>query len=290
MAQEPVPHPMRSFRRGRRGLAEIVGTLMLVVIVVAAATGFSFFVASYQKQLQGEETQQHLRHLETGRVTGIQLATLATCAPKSPLVPTLGGAPCVNVTFVSGDVNPMNITDYEINGIPVPTWLFFPENQVPWVSAWMVSHGCPSGVNDSTNQSCQLVAPYQQVSIAFILPYLTAPPAPPIKLLLFTALADEFQFDFVAPVAIASTFFVETGSGATVPVFDGLGSFQPSEADNASLVGFAWYVNNSTLAYSTSSYLPEFECSSLVPGDAYAVTLVVTNTDGLTSRTSFTYV
>ncbi|HYB77929.1 MAG TPA: archaellin/type IV pilin N-terminal domain-containing protein, partial [Thermoplasmata archaeon] len=102
----------RSVRRSRarlnsRGLSEIVGTLMLVLIVVAAATAFSFFVASYEQTLLAQENANHQRALESLHVLSVQALPGKNGSAK------MSG---LNITLASGDVNPMQISDILVNG------------------------------------------------------------------------------------------------------------------------------------------------------------------------------
>jgi flagellin-like protein len=60
-------------RLGSRGLSEIVGTLMLVLIVVSAATVFAYYVASYEQQLIAEQSLNHQRSLESSTWQRLQV-------------------------------------------------------------------------------------------------------------------------------------------------------------------------------------------------------------------------
>ena len=101
---------MRRFRRHERGLAEIVGTLMLVVIVVAAVTAFSLFVASYQAQVQAEQNAAHNRALEDIRILSVSTVLNTSAVPPNSNYSSL--------SFVAGslDVNTMTVNELAING------------------------------------------------------------------------------------------------------------------------------------------------------------------------------
>jgi YVTN family beta-propeller protein len=192
---------------------------MLVLIVVAAAVAFSLFVASYQSQLTREEAATHARELESVRMINI------TVSPNGFNV---------YVTFVSADIQYMNITNYYLNGQSVQSWLYYPQGATP--PPWMVPG---KGCTFPANESCGLVSPLQQISVN-----LTAAGSvgTPIRLSLFTARSNEFSYTFVPPTAIAKVYFVQIGAGETVPVFDGSASFQPSEPDNATITSYDWTV------------------------------------------------
>jgi len=190
----------------------------------------------------------------------------------------------VNLTFVSADVNYMNITGYELSGFAVQAWMFYPQGGGP-TPAWMNTTGC-SNATSVKNEACDMVAPFQTVS-AVLIPAKAV--ASPIQLGIFTSRANEFLFNFIAPVAIASVYFVQTGAGNTTPVFDGSTSYQPSEADNATIVSYDWRITlKSSGALAANGSGAELEVGSLPPA-TYTVKLTVYNSDGLNGTTSIPY-
>ena len=64
---------MRRFRGSSRGLSEIVGTLILILIVVAAATALSVFVTGYEKTVLSQEADSHEKTLESYSIFGINI-------------------------------------------------------------------------------------------------------------------------------------------------------------------------------------------------------------------------
>ncbi len=87
MTRGPPRQPMRDrkgLRPDRRGLAEIVGTLMLVLIVVAAATAFSFFVASEEQTNLREQNQLHLKNLENVTIQSVANVPGYVIPPPAP--------------------------------------------------------------------------------------------------------------------------------------------------------------------------------------------------------------
>ncbi|HTP54384.1 MAG TPA: hypothetical protein VML94_05435 [Thermoplasmata archaeon] len=304
---------MRRWRGSSRGLAEIVGTLMLVVIVVAAATAFSFFVAAYQKQVQDEEALTHDRALESVKIVGIEASPCQvgfnnTCH-------SLGCDSCIanlSFTVVSLDVNAMGFTNLFLNHLPVvnytatvrgsiqspcfnatsrnnTTWGLFPCSTlvVPGSSTvtlhfnlggcltphcgsnayWALGPGEGPGNIPSSNQ----------FSLQFV-----------------TARGNQFAETFSPPVAVISVFYV-SGGLTSIPVFDGLNSYQPKSADNSSVVQYAWHVTDSNGMNITDPNCGnngvgtggEFECANLT--GSYDVQLMVTNSDGLTGMTSIPF-
>lgn len=303
---------MRFSRRDRRGLAEIVGTLMLVVIVVAAATAFSFFVAAYQKQVQAQETLTHDRALEDVKVLGVEEVTCSTAGTFPNLSPEDAcetGAPggsfwSVTVLISSLDVNNIGIAGLALDGHPIlnytvttgartPTSPCYNGSVTGWFpgivpcSAWVLPPNSMVSINltlDTTfvpGESSTAWVP------AFGLPFYSLSPSSDITFEVITELTNVFTETFSPPDAIASVFFVSNGSGS-VPVFDGLSSYQPAGAVNASILWYNWTIANSAGVALTQTGA-EFECSDLAAG-SYDVTLTVTNTEGLTGTSSFEYV
>lgn len=254
---EPSPRQRVRLRRfDRRGLAEIVGTLMLVLIVVAAAVAFSLFVAAYEKQVLSVEAQTHARDLESARVTAISVCSYTTCprlytTTHLPLVVITAREYIVNVSFVSADVNSMSFVDYAINGFPVDGWLFYPANSVPvWMknpsldpSNWSACQAATSMGTYSVgpNASCSDVVPYGQVNVSLVMEdAITAP----IHLSVYTGLADVLSYLFFPPVAIVKTTVLPVGS-TSIPLFDGSASYEPPGGDNASIASYAWAITPS---------------------------------------------
>jgi flagellin-like protein len=316
---------MRSVRQQHRGLAEIVGTLMLVVIVVAAATAFSFFVSAYERQVLSEESQQHDRTLEVGKVAGIQQCTasncsqlyctnntdlqhnlsLLGCANGVQHLPDLvleGREAVLNVSFVSGDVNSMFFTQYLLNGQASEGWLFYPHGATPrWMSDltetaanWTACQPTQniSGSIVSVNSTCSEIPPYGQVNISIFTS--TALPSP-ISLEMYTSLSDTFEYSFTPPVPVIKTTVLPEGS-ISEPLFDGSSSYQPAGGDNASITGYSWSfvdLNNSsaTILPYQGPQIEVVNLSSAGPwaGNTFKVTLLVTNSDGLSASTAVLY-
>jgi flagellin-like protein len=265
-------------RRGARsrGLAEIVGTLMLVLIVVAAATAFSFFVATYQQQLQSQENASHQRALEVVHVLSVQTAAVG-----------LGNDTFAGLSFTisSGDVNPIQLTDLVVNG------------NVAWsYNATWESNGSRTtvGVLAGDASTWLDVPSLGQVLISLDLnpksPLLSFPSwtliptsGSYLTLYLQTQRGSGFTFVYVPPTALAVLTFVQTWNGATLvenPVLDGTHSFQ--EGANATIVAWDWSISGPTFTtspWSTSG--AQVELSNLTAGDAYYANLTVYNSIGL---------
>ncbi|HTP56120.1 MAG TPA: hypothetical protein VML53_05610 [Thermoplasmata archaeon] len=304
---------MRRRSRDSRGLAEIVGTLMLVVIVVAAATAFSFFVAAYQKQVQTEETVVHDRALENLKFIslssdGCALYDGATHSCATPL-PNDEFAE-VTVEVASLDINGIGVTGVYLAGHPVVNY------------SVVIGHSTYTPCFDSTNKTsipCQAVAlpPYAEPRFIFnldndtdfsaasscggsrVLDCLYAFGTPfdstaisashELVLDLLTSLGNSFVGTFVPPVAKFGVTYVDSW-----PILDGSGSYQPSGGvtTNASIDQWGWSVHTNSVDQDNGNYsgqqteLP----APFVPGATYFINLTVTNALGLVGTAREVYV
>ncbi len=228
---------VRRLGRRQRGLAEIVGTLMLVVIVVAAATAFSFFVASYQAQVQAEETAAHNKALED-----LKILSLAPTINHETL--TLAD---LQIELASLDPNPTVITGMTINSEAVANYTVTDSSGSP------LANGCFNAVAYSgSNSSCTLTVPaeaqtFLEFNLTFKTPLYAFGPATVslgddglLDFKSFTSLGNEFTQSFVPPVAVAQVSFV-----GSFPVLDGSGSYQPSSGSggNATVDSWQWDVD-----------------------------------------------
>jgi flagellin-like protein len=264
----------------RRGLAEIVGTLMLVLIVVSAAVAFSFFVASYQKSLQAEETQNQQRGLESLRILSI--------APN--LVPS-GGTdwfPSLNFSLASEYINPSQVTAIAVNN-----------NQVE--SYTVTALNLTTGSRETTPvpaAAYMILYPREQATIwinfsgtsnpsSFYAP-LTLLPTDFIKIDVYTQLQNDFSRVFLPPTALAAVSTIVIGGGNVV-LMDGTGSFQPE--GNVTLVSWGWFVNatGTTPTYSMTFAGEEYQIDPAPPAGPYDITLNVTNSDFLEASASLAY-
>ena len=293
---------------------------MLVVIVVAAATAFSFFVAAYQKQLQAQETLTHDRNLEAVKVIGITEVLCSSPSAACEALPTSPGPVFADVSFTvaSLDVNPISIASLFVNQHPVVNFtVLSPGPTDPCYDAanrTNATHGLapcsiatiPSlgrvtftlNLDDNASGLCLGPPPSTSCNGYFAFgPYSDLlSPSTDILLQVLTSLGNQFTVAFAPPVPVVSVFFVSAGL-TSAPVFDGLGSYQPPEADNTSILWYNWSITNVSggaviptcgVGGSNLSSGGEFECAGMVSG-TYSVTLEVTNTDGLTAVAKVPY-
>jgi flagellin-like protein len=261
----------RRFRANARGLSEIVGSLMLVLIVVSAATAFSLFIASYQKQLQAEQAQTHDRALEA-----VQVITVATLLNRTLTDGTLLN---VNFTLASLDVNPMVITgididnqavrNYSANELNLTTGVFETDAIAAGGVAYVGSHEDITVIIDASPG-----AGSSFYEVAFGLHA-----SDYVQIDIFTALHNDFRSQFLPPTAIAIVSVLETWDATTstfvpVPLLNGLNSLQPG---NASIVHWSWTVQPDN----TTAVGGEVEPVLVTTGIVHTVTLTVTNNYGL---------
>jgi flagellin-like protein len=264
-------------RWNSRGLSEIVGTLMLVLIVVAAATTFSFFVASYEKTLLAQEATNHDRAMEAMNVVAVHTH------PVAPGSATFGN---LSLTLESADVNPMQIDNLLVNGNVVISYnLTYLDNGT--VTSIGLLHG--------EGNSSFLIPPLQEVQINLTLnstspvfSFLAASQIPTANSYLViefqTALGNDFKTIFVPPVALSDLTFVQTIQGGVIveiPVLDGTHSFQ--QGGNETIVAWDWVITDTTTNMTTTASGAQVELTGLSSSDHYAALLTVYNGLGLFS-------
>jgi flagellin-like protein len=267
---------MRRFRGDVRGLAEIVGTLMLVVIVVAAAVAFSIFVSTYQAQLQSQEAYQHDQALESVHILSI-----------APDVNATGVYQSLNFTMAAEDVNPSTITGIEINSDPVVLCnvTALQLNQTP---VKLTTVTLTAGENF-------VLTPGDQASVEINFTHGFAYPLPLtsanyVKIELFTAYLNDFTRVFIPPAAIILVDTNVLGSTITT-ILDGSQSVQPE--GNATIVSWNWTVTkvpNATTPLVHTNYIGEVaQTNPALSGAVYWIDLTVTNSDDLTGFDNITY-
>ncbi len=286
----------KRLHRGRkaRGIAEIVGTLMLILIVVAAAIALAAFVASYQKQLQTEEAQAQQRSLESLKILSV-----------TPTLSTPGSGQWSSFTFVlaSEYINPSAVDAISVNGQPVRFY-------------YVQDLSNPGGLAkqyDTTNISNPLVlSPRQEVIVAVDLNVsggayknfsmfnasFVLTTSDYIQLSLYTALQNTFTTVFLPPTAIAYVATLTSYNGSEpveIPVLDGANSFQPGA--NGTIVQWNWSVNKTNSTGSTCTVFDspfqgeewELEGNATTTMYRYGVTLTVIGSDGLAGVTSLSF-
>ncbi|HEV2316537.1 MAG TPA: type IV pilin [Thermoplasmata archaeon] len=261
----------RALRAHRRGLSEIVGALMLVLIVVVAATALAAFIASYQKQLQTEQNLTQQRALEN-------LRAMTILPLDSASTPTQWAA--LNFTVVSLYVNPSVITSVSVNGNPVRNY-----------TAWSLNLSTGQFQSTIVGAGGELrIGPHEQFNLnvstvpsaaasSFYDPSVVIHTTDFVKVEIFTALLNDFKQVFIPPSAVPFINLIEAGCGSTgcvtIPVLDGSHCFQ---VGNASIVSWSWSIYPDGTMASGEEANAAFTAPT---GTNHLVNLTVTNSDGL---------
>jgi flagellin-like protein len=278
----------RSFRVEHRGLAEIVGTLMLVLIVVAAATAFSFFVASTEQTNLAEKNQLQLKNLENVTIDSVNTTPGYT-------VPTPGGTfYSGNLTLVlsSSDIYNTSLTDISIGGNPARFFCEDPGCNSSQVSDAANFHEFPvaGGSTFLTLLPFSVTAVTINYSAFFIQPFVFSKAS--VQVQMGTTRGNEFVETLFPPIPVIGVNFV-----SNYPVLDGAQSYQPQSGSSpdAAVNQWAWTVKSPTdpnytgaiTYYGEQIQLPDQFVTS--PATTYTITLTVTNTLGLSQITSQVY-
>jgi hypothetical protein len=254
--------------------------LFLVLIVVAAATTFSIFVATYQKQLQSEQSFSQERGLEKLQIIHL---TPSACLANSTLCP--GDWSHIEFTLASLYVGTSIITGISIDNNQVANYSVF-------------------GLNYTTNNVGQwnqtvgedlYVAPHAQLDLnVSLIPEAGATgmyngaekllQSAYISIDFLTTYDNSFAQTFIPPTAIAVVGQLESynGTGYTAePLLIGSNSIQGGA--NETIVAWDWNVTETPSGPSTLFYGEMVADSGVVATDQYNATLTVVDSDGLTS-------
>lgn len=269
---------MRRFAANGRGLSEIVGTLMLVLIVVAAATTLSVFVAEYQKTAQQEQALNQQRQLESIKI--LQVA------------PTLsvGGTNYteLNFTVASLYINPSTITEISINNDPLRQYNAYRLNLTTGADEWAtVASGGALTLNPREVFNV-LVNLTPGANFSFYSPGFQLPASDYIQVQMFTGLGNDFGRVFIPPTAIGFLSTQETWDGtAFVPevLMDGSPSFEPTSG-NATLVAWTWTVTPGPTTLPGQEAIAPFAANTSTP---QTIVLTVQNSDGLVATDTLHY-
>jgi flagellin-like protein len=267
---------MHRFRRSERGLSEIVGTLLLVLIVVAAATALAAFVAGYQKQLQQKQSFTHDQSLESLHILGLSVLLNANRTQFTNF----------SFTLASEYVNPSIILGISINNYPLVSfsWKNLSSN------AWF-TNVLPEQLT---------LAPLQEIFVStnlnngFLSPSAIPLPNQYIKFDIYTELQNDFTRIFLPPVALGVVSETNPSAGGNMTLLDGSTSFQPG--GNASIVQWNWLVSGGGLPTNHTLTFQGEECevSPALPALTgtqlpYAIVLTVTSSDGLLGTVDLSY-
>jgi len=271
---------MRRFRHSERGLSEIVGTLMLVVIVVGAATLLAAFVASYQKQVQTEETLSHDQSLESIKILGLTTAVSGGVFTQ------------FSFTLASEYVNPSGILDVYINGNPLLDFA--------WYNVSTNTAGTYNAVS-STNDL--ILLPFQQVTVetclvatcstsggpiaSSFLPGEAPSPNSYIKFDVFTHLHNDFTQVYLPPTPLAVVSEINPSGNNPITLLDGSTSFQPG--GNLSIVNWNWNISGGALGTAAFVSTSDSVTSQATTGTGPTYTITGTGTATFSVPSNFVY-
>lgn len=277
----------RAHAHDTRGLSEIVGTLMLVVIVVGAATVFSVFVANYEKQYDAQQALLHDEELEKIDILSID-----------PILSTSKVWDYANLSFIaeSLDVNTIQVIQIAVNGDPLA-----------YYNVSTPTSGTPSPVCDicvGVHQTFNLTS-QEEVTISASLslynsgtnptgglyaPY-TLTTSDYVAISVYTSLGNDFNRVFIPPTAVILTSQTEIYSGSEyVPVLELSGEDSVNPA-NATVASWNWSISPTPVGGSPNyegeiQLIPQSEFTS----GSYNITLTVEDTDELYGTTNMTYI
>jgi len=278
---------MHRRRMNHLGLAEIVGTLMLVLIVVAAATAFAFFVSSEEQINLNEQTQLHFKNLENVSIQSIETIPASVGPPPIP--------PLLVLVVSSSDIYATNVTDIAVGGDPATTFCQTPEDGA------FVNCSNPATnfqtFSGAGGQGYLNLTPFTVTAVTiaytsfYIQPFVFSTTS--VQVQMGTTRGNEFVETLFPPIAEIAVNLL-TG----YPVLDGTQSYQPhtGSSPDTTIVDWVWTIFSVTDAnYSTTPtyYGQEVQLPHpfiTTPSTTYTITLTVTNTLGLSGSTSQNYV
>lgn len=256
---------------------------MLVLIVVAAATSLSLFVASYQKQLQKQQQLTHDRQLETLQIISAH-PVLNVTTNNSWLQ--------LNFTLASLYINPSYVTQIRINDNPLRQYSAFRLNLTTGQYTWTtVAAGGQLALNPReqlnvlVNFSSTMATPSSFYRSSFTLHTTDF-----LKIEAVTAFQNDFTRVFIPPTAIGVVTVIVASNGmggyTSQTALDGTRSFEPT-GGNSSLVNWTWTVfpDNTTFWGAEAVVVGGFNPAFII----HHITLKVTNSDGLIGVEAFRY-
>ena len=204
---------------------------MLVAIVVAAATLIAAFVASYQKQLQTEETFSHDQSLESIRVLGLTTSV------------TGGAYSTFGFTLASKYVNPSVILGISINNVPLKSFRWHDVSSS--ANGWFVL-GQNLNLSPFEEVAVSLDLDPANTTFSFLNNNSVPQPNHYLKFDVYTALQNDFTQVYLPPTSLAVVSEINPSGNNPITLLDGSMSFQPG--GNASIVDWTWTINGGNLS------------------------------------------
>lgn len=183
---------MRLLKKDRSGVSEVVGAILLVLIVVIAASSFAIFISQYQESQQAQKLDDQKRTQEKIKVTSIM--------PKNGTDNDDNKWIALNFTIASLHNERSEITRIAIN-----------DNMVWSYQVWRVSPytGLLEGKNYTTKDTVNL-APRDEITVHVDIPLSLYTPSVSlltssyVKIDITTGWQNSFSKTFAPPSAVAT--------------------------------------------------------------------------------------
>jgi flagellin-like protein len=246
-----------------QALSEIVGALMLVLVVVIAATSFGMFYIQNQKRTEAQQALVAERGLEAMIITKI--------------VATPAGGPWTSLDFTvtSTSTKGMHIAGFNLNDVPVSTWTLTRQDG---------SHDETEYTPWTAGQPALAVQPLERLVLH--MSGVSIPATSVVTLDVLTERQNTFTKAFMPPTAVAQ--FEETTTANTL-LLDGSMSGQPTEG--ARIVSWSWSTaTGPACAGAAAGKVVRLAIGGTGgPGTVCIVTLTVTDSFGMTATDTFDY-
>jgi flagellin-like protein len=262
---------VRAFRRDERGLSEIVGALLLVLVVVSASAAFALFVNDRQKAIQEQQLLETQRSLED-----VGIVSLRTVQNGS--FPTWD---VLNFTITSEHTATSWVTSFRINGHVVRQWETwrFNASTLDWESG-AANYTRPFGI-----------APREQLYVAFnnttsfFEPGLNFSTAGYVEIEVITTLQNSFKRAFLPPSAVALVTTENLWNGAAFDTVVVLDATESEPEAGASIVAYSWNVTPDNIDATGRKARATFGST----GINHTITLTVTDGFGMKDTDTIVY-
>lgn len=290
-----------SLRKDQRGVSEIVGALMLVVVVSSAAFGFGVFMHQQSKITQEQKAAEQARKMEILDVASIvPLSTdLGAGCDIDPAGPTEWTSLTVRVS--SRHLKETHVAGLRINGLAVQSVrvgatvhdFTLPADHPSYAPLIVDARSTVALILDNVADDGGTCSPAYNLAV----PTGGSPPFPVsggLEIAVLTHLNNAFEKSFVPPVALA-TLQPTPGAASSLTL---IGTTSTPSTEGSSLVRWEWHVQSAVspgVAACADDGTPEKVghqaqvTVDLVTPTSYCFRLVVRDTDGLSSFTDIAF-
>lgn len=268
---------MKKLSNDGSAISEIIGALMLVLIVVIAASSFAVFISQQQKI---EQDNQLIKTEQEGE--SLLISSIATSTNDSIVWASL------NITISSMHQGDSDIDQISVNNHVLKSY-----------HVSMYSTLTNSWVFNAMDYTEKLTIPAQQVIHVFITMSdffdtgVTINTDIPLNIHVITAYSNDFNKIFYAPTPIIIVNTESQWDGSindfrSFWILDGSQSDQPGQS---TIVNWSWNVTDSNgISHLLDGRMVRFDPPVGIHG-LYTITLVVQNSNGMvgSSRTTYTF-